>query len=102
MREGADRNSSPTSSALAADQVRAERLLFELATDLRFVAVEECTRDLHIRSLEIKGAVRRWIDEWPDARAREATCEEIVALQTRTRLLLGRTARAAGRPHSSI
>jgi hypothetical protein len=87
---------------LTADQMRAERLLYELASELRFVAVEERTRQLHIRALEIKGAVTRWSRERPEARVREAMCDEIVALQARTRAVLSRAALAAGREHSSI
>ena len=79
-------------SVLAADQQRAERLLFELASELRFVALAESTRRLHIRALEIKGAVGRWMNDPPEATAREATCDEIVALQARTRAVLGRAA----------
>ncbi|MCL2449555.1 MAG: hypothetical protein FWD17_11455 [Polyangiaceae bacterium] len=75
--------------ALADDQQRAERLLYELASDLRFVAVEEATRDLHIRALEIKGAVAHWAELRPDDRTREETCDEIVALQARTQAVLG-------------
>ena len=83
-------------SALDSDQERAERLLYELASDLRFVAVGERTRALHVRALELKGAVRRWRAECPDARARDATCDEIVALQKHARAVLGRSAFAMG------
>ncbi len=83
-------------SALADDQRRAETLLFELASALRFVPVEETTRDLHIRALELKRTVRDWMREPPAASAREATCDEILELQARTKMALAfGSARAA-------
>jgi hypothetical protein len=91
----------PPSSVLAADQQRAERLLFELASDLRFLPLGDGTRQLHIRALEIKGAVGRWMLDPPGAIAREATCNEIVELQSQTRAVLGRAALRAERPNAA-
>lgn len=70
---------------LFADQYRAERLLFALATDLRHVRVEEATRALHLRALELKRVVARWPKDRPEHEARRALCDEVLALHGQTR-----------------
>jgi hypothetical protein len=71
-----------TLEPLFADQQRAERLLFALATELRHVRLEETTRGLHLRALELKRAVARWPKDRPSATARRALCDEVLALHT--------------------
>jgi hypothetical protein len=53
----------------------AEQLLFDLAAELRFVPVEERSRSLHLRALELKRTVREWTE-----RARMASLDEIEAV----------------------
>ncbi len=68
-------------SDLAADQHRAERLLAELAIELRRVPVDEHTRTLHLRALALKRAVMRWPDDQPDESVRHAVVDEVRVMQ---------------------
>jgi hypothetical protein len=68
-------------SELAVDKGSVEQLLFALATELRVVPLESSTRALHIRALEIKGAVSRWIEGFPDKHTRDTVRDEVLALR---------------------
>ena len=68
-------------SNLATDQHRAERLLTELAIELRRVPVDEHTRALHLRALALKRSVMRWPDDQPDESARHAVVDEVRVMQ---------------------
>jgi hypothetical protein len=81
---------SPPQSDLTADQYRAEALLFDLATTLRGVPVEECTRALHLRALTLRGILARWPLDQPDGPTREAFFGEVVALEREARYWRGR------------
>ena len=81
----ADRDFPVPGSHFAADVHRAEMLLFELATELRRLPVEERTRALHVRALELKHSLGRWPEDQPDDPARRAFCDEVIALQRETR-----------------
>jgi hypothetical protein len=63
----------------------AESLLLDLAADLRHVPVEEATRQLHTRALQLKRVVALWSVDAPDERTRRATCDEILALKCEAR-----------------
>jgi hypothetical protein len=80
-----------TLDPLFADQQRAERLLYALATELRHLRLEEGTRGLHLRALELKRAVSRWPKDHPAASARRELCDEVLALHTETRAFASRT-----------
>ncbi|HZU83102.1 MAG TPA: hypothetical protein VE987_09310 [Polyangiaceae bacterium] len=67
------------------DRAHAEALLFDLAADLRLVPVEETTRALHIRALQLKANVVLWSADSPDEGARRAVCAEIAALHEQAR-----------------
>jgi len=67
------------------DKRVAESLLLELAADLRHVPVEEATRLLHTRSLQLRRVVALWSMDSPDESTRRSTCDEIVALQREAR-----------------
>jgi hypothetical protein len=93
---------SSAEAELETEKGHAEALLMELAADLRYVPVEEATRVLHTRALQLKGAVAVWSVNAPDESTRQSTCQEILALQHearefRTRLRSGaQLARASG------
>jgi hypothetical protein len=63
----------------------AESLLGELAGDLRYVPVQESTRLLHTRALQLKRMVALWSVDSPDENTRRGTCNEILALQREAR-----------------
>jgi hypothetical protein len=90
MSTAEDQNGCASRTSLASDQHRAEALLFELATILRRVPVEECTRSLHLRALALKGALGRWTVHQPDASARDAFFDELRALEREARYWGGR------------
>jgi hypothetical protein len=72
---------------------RAEGLLYELAGELKFLPLEERTRDLHLRALSLKRTIGQWSDderEAPDGAERESVCAEIVSMQERAREFRGR------------
>ena len=73
----------------------AERLLFELAAELRFVPVEERTRRLHLRALELKREVRSWRTQPPELAACDALCDEVQSLADEAR-------RVQAERHSSL
>ncbi|HXN34129.1 MAG TPA: hypothetical protein VN894_19835 [Polyangiaceae bacterium] len=81
MATAADGDLGTIPSDLASDQHRAERLLTELAMELRRVPVHEHTRYLHLRALALKRAVMRWPDEQPDGSIRLAVIGEVLAMQ---------------------
>jgi hypothetical protein len=81
MSTAEDQDELASQSSLASDQHRAEALLFELATILRRVPVEECTRTLHLRALTLRGILGRWPVDQPDASARDAFFDELRALE---------------------
>jgi hypothetical protein len=85
-----------TLEPLYADQERAERLLFALATDLRHLRIEEGTRVLHLRALELKRTVARWPKDRPAADARRELCDEVLSLHAETRARAA-AARRSGR-----
>lgn len=66
---------------LERDVDRAASLLHSLAVELIHVAVDPCTRELHIRALEFKRDVARWseVDPGPEVRAR--TIDDLEALR---------------------
>ena len=68
-------------SELVVDKGSVEQLLFALATELRVVPLESSTRALHVRALKIKGAVSRWIEDFPDKHTRETVRDEVLALR---------------------
>lgn len=78
----------PMLCELVADKNKAEGLLFALASELRYVPVEERTRELHVRALELKRDVAEWLRRRPDASVRQALCREVQELQAETRSLL--------------
>jgi hypothetical protein len=86
-----DSEAHSTLEPLYADQERAERLLFALATDLRHLRIEEGTRALHLRALELKRAVARWPKDQPAAEARREVCEEVLSLHAETRARAARS-----------
>jgi hypothetical protein len=65
---------------LDADLVRAERLLFDLAGELRRVPVHACMH-VHLRALQIKRVLMRWNEENPDDVTRHALLAELCTLQ---------------------
>ena len=75
----------PAEAELKTDKSYAEALLMELTADLRYVPVEETTRVLHTRALQLKRLVSAWSASTPDEAARQATCREILALQYEAR-----------------
>ena len=77
-------------SELGADKGRAEELLFALATELRVVPLGSSTSELHVRALQLKGAVSRWTREVPDKHARQTVCDEVVALRREAQEYRGR------------
>jgi hypothetical protein len=76
---------APRPQGVEAQKHRADRLLYELAKDLRHLRVEQSTQALHVRALELKAHVSRWLEERPDARECEAVAEEILALHAEAR-----------------
>jgi hypothetical protein len=60
---------------------RAEALLEELTAELKRVPVEECTRALHMRALELKRTVALWLDRSVDPGDPLRVCEELLALR---------------------
>jgi hypothetical protein len=90
MSTAEDQDVLASQSNLAADQHRAEALFFELATILRRVPVEECTRALHLRTLTLRGVLGRWASDQPDAEARDAFFDELRALEHEARYWGGR------------
>lgn len=75
-----------------------ERDLHELALELRRVPIDECSRKVHVRALELKRDLRR--HAFLDERALRTAQEEIrgliaEAIRLRRELLTGRQARAA-------
>jgi hypothetical protein len=84
------------------DKGHAEALLMDLAADLRQVPVEEATRTLHTRALQLKRSVAVWSAGFPDEATRQSTCDEILALQQEAREFRGRLrsgAQLAARAH---
>jgi len=86
-----DSESCSTLEPLYADQERAERLLFALATDLRHLRIEEGTRTLHLRALELKRTVARWPKDRPAPDERRQLCEEVLSLHAETRARAARS-----------
>jgi P2-related tail formation protein len=68
-------------SDLATDQYHAERLLSQLAIELRRVPVDERTCALHLRALALKRAVMRWSEDQPDESLRRAIVDEVRVMQ---------------------
>lgn len=62
-----------------------ERLLFELAAELRFVPVEGSARTLHVRALELKREVRAWHEAPPESAKVDTVLSEIEELTERAR-----------------
>jgi hypothetical protein len=62
------------------DALRAERLLYGIAGDLRRLPIHQ-TLGMHLRALQIKRALLRWKDARPDEGARRATLADLAALQ---------------------
>jgi hypothetical protein len=89
-----DSEAHATLEPLYADQVRAERLLFALATDLRHLRIDEGTRTLHLRALELKRVVARWPKDHPAADVRQELCDEVLSLHAEARVLVARSASA--------
>lgn len=91
MTEATESDSPPPGMrAVLTDKQRAERLLFELASELRFVPVDEGNRGLHVRALELKAALSRWIGAPPPPEERRAVCDEIASLRARAQDALQR------------
>jgi hypothetical protein len=74
-----------SADALKTDRNDPEGLLSELAAELRHVPVEEATRELHTRALQLRAVVAMWSANPPDETARRATCDEILALHREAR-----------------
>ncbi len=68
-------------SDLAMDQQYAERLLSELAIQLRRIPVDRRTSPLHLRALALKRTVMRWPDDRPDKSLRHAVVREVRVMQ---------------------
>lgn len=69
----------------------AERLLFDIAIDLRRTGTRPEAVGLHLRALELKRTVSRWRDRPPDPPARDATLGAIEHLADEvTRTVRGR------------
>jgi len=84
------------------DKGHAEALLMELVADLRQVPVEEATRALHTRALQLKHSVAVWSASFPDESVRRSTCDEILALKHEAgvfRVRLPSGAQLAARTH---
>ena len=75
----------PAEAELKTDKGYAEALLMELNADLRHVPVEEATRLLHTRALQLKALVAAWSANSPDEATLQSTCREILALQFEAR-----------------
>jgi hypothetical protein len=69
------------SSPLVSDVHRAERILFDLAGQLRRVPVHQ-TLPLHLRALQIKQLVMRWSEELSGDASRQAVQAVIDELLT--------------------
>jgi hypothetical protein len=78
-------NDNARMSAFTSDQHRAESLLAELATDLRWVPVDGRTRTLHLRALSLKREVMRWSEELPEESIRHSLLDEVVEMQAEAR-----------------
>lgn len=71
------------SSPLVSDVHRAERILFDLAGQLRHVPVHQ-TLPLHLRALQIKQLVMRWSEALSDDASRhavQAVIDELLSLR---------------------
>jgi len=85
-------------SDLAMDQQDAERLLSELAIQLRGVPLDGRTSPLHLRALALKRTVMRWSDDQPDESLRHAVVDEVRVMQEEA--LEWRRLAGSGRRHS--
>jgi len=63
----------------------AEQLLYELAAVLRAVPVEERTKDLHVRALELKRDVAAWRGRRPSDETCDAILDELEGLVNEAR-----------------
>jgi hypothetical protein len=70
---------SASSYVLAADVRRAERVLFDLAGELRRVPLHASLR-LQLRALQIKRLVTGWTERASDDASRRAVLDELLAL----------------------
>jgi hypothetical protein len=68
---------SAVDRSLEADASHAESLLYELAVTLRRVPVEESTRRMHVRALDLKRQVVRWRADQPPRDERLSALDEI-------------------------
>ncbi|HEY6460039.1 MAG TPA: hypothetical protein VIY73_07800 [Polyangiaceae bacterium] len=64
-------------AGLEADIACAEAALHELAVALRRVRLDECTRRLHVRALDLKRAVSGWRSSRPPPEDRREALDEI-------------------------
>ncbi len=62
-----------------------QRALFELAADLRSVPVNERTKRLHLRALELKRMLSTWEEHPPDDHEADAVLEEVQELAVEAR-----------------
>jgi hypothetical protein len=76
---------STAEAVVKTNKSHAEALLTALAADLRHVPVEEATRALHTRALQLRAAVAVWSATSPDENTRRSTCDEILALHCEAR-----------------
>ncbi len=77
---------------LEADIQRAESMLYDVAVALKRLRLDESTRGVHLRALDLKRAVGRWRSEEPTPEDRSSVLEEIRQLADETAFWL----RAAG------
>jgi hypothetical protein len=74
-------HSSAEHAAFTAEKTQAEKLLFDLATELVRLPFGGRTRALHLRALELKRRVVQWAHVAPSDADRRATCDGIRELQ---------------------
>jgi hypothetical protein len=75
---------------LALDTERAQRILHDVALELRFGRLTGQVASLHLRALALKREVALWGESAPEKAERQSMIEELFALHERVRAARGK------------